>query len=90
MSVSNKLVCPALFLSYVDITIFIVGDGDGDNVTSSDHRTAPVVPQGCPKMHLELLFRLKDRIIFDVHCAVFDLIKRKWFLKSAGQQMKKE
>lgn len=79
MSVNNKLVCPALFLSYVDITIFIVGDGDGDNVTSSDHRAAPVVTQRCPKMHLELFFRLKDRIIFDVHCAVFDLIKGKLY-----------
>lgn len=77
MSVSYKLVCPVLFLGFVDITIFIVGDGDGDNVTRSDHRTAPVVTQGCPKMHLELLFGLKDRVVVDVHCAVFDLMKRK-------------
>lgn len=75
-SVSNESVCPALFLGYIDITIFIVGDGDGNNVAGAHHCTTPVVTQWCPKMHLELLFRLKNGIVVDVNCAVPDLRKR--------------
>lgn len=55
------------------LTIFIIGDGDGNNVASAHHGTTPVVTQWRPKMHLELLFRLKNGVIIDVNCAVFDL-----------------
>lgn len=72
----SKLVCSALFLGYINITIFIVGDGDGNNVAGAHHCTTPVVTQRCPKMHLELLFRFKNRVIVDVNCAVLDLRKR--------------
>lgn len=75
-SVGNEIVCPALFLGYIDITIFIVGDGDGNNVAGAHHCTTPVVTQRCPKMHLELFFRLKNGVVVDVNCAVLDLRKR--------------
>lgn len=55
------------------LTIFIIGDGDGDNVARAHHGTAPVVTLRCPKMHLELFFGLKNRVIIDVNCTVFDL-----------------
>ncbi len=59
------------------LTIFIIGDGDGDNVASAHHGTTPVVTQRCPKMHLELLFRLKNGVIIDVNCAVLYLEGKK-------------
>lgn len=64
------------------LTIFIVGDGDSDNVASAHHGPTPVVTQRCPKMHLELLFRLKNGVIIDVNCAVFHLgdKKTKYFI----------
>lgn len=55
------------------LTIFIIGDGDGDNVAGAHHGTTPVVTQRCPKMHLELLLWLKNRVIVDVNSAVFYL-----------------
>lgn len=77
-SVTNQFVLHC-FLGYIDITIFIVGDGDGNNVAGAHHCTTPVVTQWCPKMHLELLFRLKNGVVVDVNCAVLDLRKRIWF-----------
>lgn len=55
------------------LTIFIIGDGDGDDVAGANHGTAPVVTQRRPKMHLELFFGLKNRVVIDVNCTVFDL-----------------
>lgn len=55
------------------LTVFIVGDGDGDDVTGSHHGAAPMVPERRPKMHLELLLGLKHRVVVDVNCAVFHL-----------------
>lgn len=57
------------------LTIFIIGDGDGDNVADPNHGAAPVVPQRCPKMHLELFFGLKNGVVVDVNRAVFHLAK---------------
>lgn len=57
------------------LTIFIIGDGDGDNVADPHHGAAPVVPQRRPKMHLELLFGLKNGVVVDVNGAVFHLAK---------------
>lgn len=65
------------------LTIFIIGDGNGDNITNAHHGTTPVVTQRCPKMHLELLFGLKDRVIIDMNCAVFDLGHRTAFESAA-------
>lgn len=55
------------------LTVFIIGDGDGDNITGSHHGAAPVVTQWRPKMHLELLLRLENRIVIDVNGAVLHL-----------------
>ena len=54
-------------------TIFIIGDGDGDDVVHPHHGAAPVVALRRPKMHLELLVRLKDRVVVDVDGAVLHL-----------------
>ena len=58
------------------LTVFIVGDGDGDDVPNAHHCTAPVVTKRCPKMHLEFLLRFKNRVVVDVNCAVLHLEKR--------------
>lgn len=62
-----------LFCHTALLTIFVIGDGDGDDVTSSDHGATPVVTKWRTKMHLELLLRLKNRVIVDMNCAVFHL-----------------
>ena len=63
-------------------TIFIVCDGDGDDVAHAHHGAAPVVAQRRPKMHLELLLRLEHRVVVDVDRAVLHLDTRKYILMS--------
>lgn len=55
------------------VTIFIIGDGYSDNITSSHHGATPVVTQRCTKMHLKLLVRFEHRVVVDVNCAVLHL-----------------
>lgn len=70
------------------LTIFIICDDDCDNVPGTHHGTAPVVTQRCPKMHLELFFRLKNRVIVDDNRTVFDLRNNKTFAR-VGLVLKK-
>lgn len=57
----------------VPLTIFVVGDGDGDDVPLADHGAAPVVPGRRPQVNLELFFGLKHRVVVHVNRAVLHL-----------------
>lgn len=69
------------------LTIFIIGDGDGDDVAGAHHGTTPVVTQRRPKMHLELLLGLENRVVIDVNCAVFHLRDKQKQTKDSNAQV---
>lgn len=55
------------------LTVFIISDGDGDDVVSSHHGSAPVVAQRRAEMHLEFLLGLINGVVVDMDRAVFHL-----------------
>lgn len=64
---------PQFFSSALKFTVFVIGDGDSDDVIHTDHGSAPVVTLWGPQVHLKLLLRLKHRVVVNVHRAVFHL-----------------
>ena len=57
------------------LTVVLVGDGDGGQVPRSHHGRAPVLAERRPQVELEVLVRLKHRVIADTHRTVLYLGK---------------